>query len=476
MLKNKHCIASAVFFLGFLLPVNVFATSANITKIVFTAIPQNTSPDAVSDIISIQTQNASGNSESIDETNDLFLTSSSQTGQFSSSATTWKSVGQITMSKNTENKNFYYKNTNSGQDTITAKIVGRTTGITFSASQPITIGGNSDNSNIATTSDSGGNNTATTTDTSATSTPDIATTTIITKTVYVSTHSSSEDLSNWQETLAFNVSAGRERMTYIGIPVKFSAKYNILANTMVIPEVFNWSFGDGTQSSEKTVFHTYKHPGDYTVVLNGTYNGINSVSRTVVHVLSPQIGILAILNGDVQVVNNGDTEINLGSWKLKGSSGEFTFPVDTIILPGKKIILSNEDTKIHADHDERLQLYDPSGGQVASADFIGDSFISASSSEASSDTVEKNLGMTVEKAELLVSLLKKQNIPLTIKNDQTASTTAAITDPASKNNEEQALQEQDAARIASVGESINLDPPNVPSEGFWSRFLGIFRF
>ena len=476
MLKNKHWTAIALFIAScsfhFFLPASVFAASTSITKIIFTTTPQNISPGAVSDIISIQAQNASGNPEQIDETNDLFLTSSLG-GQFSSSLASWQSTSQITMSKNTANKNFYYKNTNSGQDTITAKIVGRTTGLTFSTSQPITVGNDSDNTNIATTSNSVGDDTATTTDTSATSTSDIAPT-VITKIVYLSTHSSPEDLSNWQDVSNFVISAGRERTTYIGVPVEFLAKYNAISGSVGIP-VFHWSFGDGTELSDKIATHTYKSPGDYTVVLNGTLNGITAVSRATVHVLPPQITILAILNGDVQVVNNGNTEINLGAWKLSEASHDFIFPIDTIVLPKTTITLSSADTKIIADKNDKLYLYDPSGGEVASIDFIGDNFASASSSEVLSNVIEKNLGMTVQKAEIIVSLLKKQNMQVAI-NNQSTSTDALAT--RSITNTEQTSQVSRDENILQTGavESVYVTPATTTIQGFWSRVSRFFRF
>ncbi len=313
---------------------------------------------------------------------------------------------------------------------------------------------------------------STTSTTSATST---ATTTVITKIVYVSSHASPEDLSDLEITPAFEISAGRERTASVGAPVQFSAKYSASQDLSIYPQIFDWSFGDGTSASGKDISHIYKYHGDYTVILNGTCNGIDSVSRTTVHALSPDVSIIAILNGDVQIMDNSDTEINLGNWKLKDLSGEFIFPADTIVLPGKSIILSNEDTKIKAGTNDKLYLYNPSGGQVAFANFSNNEFPSASSSEVLSGIVEDNLNSTVEKAEALVSLLKKYNASFPIKNIQTAKASATAITSISLGDGNLLPQKQNMAQTASAAESLNFSAAATTSRGFWARFKEFFH-
>lgn len=280
-MKNIRTLSSAfiaaICSFAFLLSASAYAASANITGLVFTSAPQSIAAGAISDVISLQTQNAGGAAEQIDGTNDLYLTSTSPTGQFSSNATNWQPATQITMSKNTANKNFYYKDPNAGADTITAKIVGRTTGLTFSANQTMTVTGNSDNSDTDENgSSSDDDNDATDTVQTATST---ATTTVVTNTVYISSHASPTDLSNWQDAPAFQISAGRERISYVGVPIAFSARYNSSPNIAEMPQTFSWSLGDGTTASGKDISHTYKYAGDYTVVLNGTCDGNDAVAH-----------------------------------------------------------------------------------------------------------------------------------------------------------------------------------------------------
>ncbi len=168
------------------------------------------------------------------------------------------------------------------------------------------------------------------------------TTKIVTRTIYVSTHSGEEDLSDYNEKSVFEVAAGRERVALVGAPIEFGAKYNLLKKDQCAPS-FRWSFGDGFDVEGRNVTHTYKYPGKYQIVLNGACGDYNSISRTIVKVESPAISILSLENGDTEVLNNGNTEINIGNWKIKGGQKDFVFPKDTIIGEKNKIILSKED-------------------------------------------------------------------------------------------------------------------------------------
>lgn len=382
--------------------------------------------------------------EQIDETNDLFLTSTSPTGQFSSNAATWQPVTELTMSKNTANKNFYYKDSAIGGATITAKIVGRTTGLAFSASQEMTISGDSDTP----PSDAGD---ATDTSETATST---ATTTIITRTIYISSHSNPEDISNWQDDQAFCISAGRERLTYTGVPVEFSAQYTAWQNLAGYAPTFRWSFGDGTSALGRSVSHTYVHPGDYAVILNGTENGVDAVSRTIAHVYVPDITLAATSSADLLVTNNAATEVNLGSWKLAGAFGEFAFPPDTIILASSSVVLSHTNTQIPENASGTVSLIDPSGGEVASTHFIPSSLTDATGTAAAQDA-----GMTIEKAEALVSILKKQRALSFARS----TTTAALQNAPVPN----------ASEAAAAGESSVSSPAS--STGLWGRIARFFH-
>jgi hypothetical protein len=123
------------------------AAVANITQINFVTEEQTVAPGIISKVFTIQTKNETGTAEPIDETSDLEVSVTSQTGQFNSNATNWNPNTIFTMSKNTANKNFYYKDSTEGEYVITAKLVTRITGKTWTNTQAV---------RISTQTDSGG--------------------------------------------------------------------------------------------------------------------------------------------------------------------------------------------------------------------------------------------------------------------------------------------------------------------------------
>lgn len=130
-----------IFKINFiLLTVFVFsivsADSANITQINFTSSSQTIDTNAISAILTVQTQNAGGTLEQTSETNHLNFSSTSPTGEFSSSNVTWTPVTTLSMSTGTANKNFYYRDSTAGTHTLTISAEGQTW---TSATQNITI-------------------------------------------------------------------------------------------------------------------------------------------------------------------------------------------------------------------------------------------------------------------------------------------------------------------------------------------------
>ena len=110
--------------------IKVEAASENITKIVFTTLPQSLNTGEVSAVITVQTQNADSTYESVSEPTYLNLNSDSTTGSFSTyssncSNSTWYNVTQLTMNSSGYNKNFCYKDTAVGTHTLTVSAQGQ---------------------------------------------------------------------------------------------------------------------------------------------------------------------------------------------------------------------------------------------------------------------------------------------------------------------------------------------------------------
>ncbi|MFA6797636.1 MAG: PKD domain-containing protein, partial [Candidatus Paceibacterota bacterium] len=306
--------------------------------------------------------------------------------------------------------------------------------------------------------------TATTTDSTSTST--VATTTVITKIVnHHSTHYLSEDLSDYVEEESFKVSAGRERIAYVGTPINFTAKNNKDGKNLD----FKWSFGDATENKGNEISHVYKYPGEYIVVLNAQYNGEKAVSRTSVKVLEPKI-MLSINQNSLEITNNGDDEINIGDWKIKGSQSEFLIPRDTIISSKNKVILSLGDIGFVSESFSSIRIEDQSINTIAfSQDFI-DSSIKKDNNDQSivlknNYELEKILGMKVKDAEKMVAD-QRLKLAKTTPKEQPASDDTSFEKSISNNNQIENDQRADKKfMMATVNETLE----STTSVGFWER-------
>ena len=135
----KFLLSVFVLFVAFGVTASeVFAIddSAIVTQIVFYTDEQTIDQDVVSSILTVQTQNSSSVPVKVSETTHLTLTSSSATGEFSSNATNWISVSELTMNSGTGNKNFYYRDSVGGVYTLTVIV---TEGTVTPATQTIEV-------------------------------------------------------------------------------------------------------------------------------------------------------------------------------------------------------------------------------------------------------------------------------------------------------------------------------------------------
>lgn len=308
----KKIIVAVVVYL-----LCVGSVYAEVSQFVFTNEGRTVAPGVISEALTVQSQNSGGTQESILETTDLVFQSSSPTGEFLNSSGNPVST---TMSKNTANRTFYYRDSGVGSHTITVTATGRETQKSFNATQVIVVGAGQTTSS---TSESSENNT------SSSSSDSIDT----------SSHSSPSSASGSKEVVSFEVSAGRKRFSSVGSEVIFKAEPVKLTG---VPEAYIqyvWVFGDGTNANGQVVSHRYKFPGDYVVVLNATYSDKSAVSRTDVSVIEPVFTIEPV-SGGVKVTNRSSGEVNLGEWVIEGARSRLEIPRDTIIQKGKSIVFS----------------------------------------------------------------------------------------------------------------------------------------
>lgn len=158
-----------------------------------------------------------------------------------------------------------------------------------------------------------------------------------------SAHSSPAPLSDIENKIDFEISAGRDRLTSVGSSVTFAATPTKLQNITEQNVTYGWSFGDGTVGQGINPNHSYKFAGEYAVVVNAFAVGEQAVSRLNVRVVSPDFSLTRV-SGGVEISNKSGTEVNLEGWILKSEKKTFTFPKDTLIPAGKRVTFADEIT------------------------------------------------------------------------------------------------------------------------------------
>ncbi|MEN9621682.1 MAG: hypothetical protein RLZZ67_116 [Candidatus Parcubacteria bacterium] len=156
----------------------------------------------------------------------------------------------------------------------------------------------------------------------------------------LSTHSSQSVALVAQDKEEFQVTAGRSRLGFVGVPLIFEGKIKIAKNTSSGSLQGVWSLGDGTEQTGDRVSHVYEFPGDYIVVLNSSLGNSSAVTKVKVRILDPQVGLALSGEHSVEIKNELNSELNIGGWILETASKRFIVPRDTLIAKKSAIKIS----------------------------------------------------------------------------------------------------------------------------------------
>lgn len=369
-------ILFSILFSFFILPLVVFADS---DKLVFVSSEQAIKPGQVSDKVTVQLQDGSGNKKNAESTIHLHLESSSPTGMFSSDDD-WTNNDNIYIRSGSANRTFYYRDSIEGEFIL--KVSAVESGYTFGTQKII----------VSSSSNTGENNQQNESAISTEKNEEDEKTTeiVITQTSY-SVHSSQSELSN-VKLKKINIGAGRNRLGSVRVPLAFSAIADS-AGDLEMAKV-TWSFGDGLSAFGKDVYHSYQFPGKYNVVLNIVWlDGRQAVARTEVEITEPNIKLVEVnlTSGYIALKNNNSREENKNGWILQSPSSAYTFPLDTIIRGGEtlKIPINLIGLKISA-------------GEILSLAYPDKTIITAMST--------KKEGLTPEETETLAKLKNQLTI------------------------------------------------------------------
>ncbi len=135
---------------------------------------------------------------------------------------------------------------------------------------------------------------------------------------------------------------------FVNVPSFFTSEIKV-GSEKRLQGKFLWSFGDGVEmelSENKRVEHSYLLPGTYVVVLEyystSNQSDPDTSARLVVDIgeVSVRSAVVAVHNTSyLEIENNGATEVNLTGWIITLGKEYKKIARNTIVLPGKKIIL-----------------------------------------------------------------------------------------------------------------------------------------
>ncbi len=162
---------------------------------------------------------------------------------------------------------------------------------------------------------------------------------------------------------------------FVGLAYELKSKTLGYSKEILDEGKFVWSLGDGSikeSLSDKPFYYIYQYPGDYVVTLDYYLSALSTepiaTDRLVITVMSTDVVIARV--GDakdpfVELENKSTREVNLSKWILKNQNHFFQVPNGTIILPGKKLILSSRVTGFTLEDIQNIVLTRPDGEVVS---------------------------------------------------------------------------------------------------------------
>lgn len=217
-------------------------------------------------------------------------------------------------------------------------------------------------------------------------------------------YSSYGPISSYASTPKLILSAGRARLALIGVPLEFRA----IAKDYSGPVTYRFSFGDGTEGVGERVNHSYSFPGTYEVILTGSSQSEEVVTRTKVKVIAPAISIKEFSPHNHRLVlrNSGSEEVNVGDFRLAGIGGYQDLAKDTLIPPRADLNLYLNDSLVGSSN---ITLETKQGVKVVTGEKRVDPLITMAANSASSSLASVN-SLEQEEVRLAAEWEKQQRI------------------------------------------------------------------
>jgi len=399
-------IKFASIFLIFACGAGVALASGDVSQFVFTTNYQTIKPNEISEIISIQSQDASGVSADILQTACLELATNSGAGEFSSSNTNWNPVKILTMSKNSANRNFYYKDSTAGNYELSVKVSLRPEGKLACASWPKEewdIKWNA-KQNVIVSSGFSSSSSQESQSSSASS----------------SSSSSSDGAVIASGSIAYNykneqisAKAGEDKTAVAGADVVLKGNALGFKKEPLENARYLWNLGDGSYKEGKNIRHIYKYPGNYIAVLNVSSGDISASDRINIKVIPNELRIIETKSEFIKLKNKSGVILDVSGWFLRANGAVFKFPDYSLVAANAELIISSDISGIKfADNNFPAELLYPNGSLSFSylpASFSSSSSISKPKEIISSKPPEKKVEVAVVPS--VVSLKNYSSLP-----------------------------------------------------------------
>lgn len=140
-------------------------------------------------------------------------------------------------------------------------------------------------------------------------------------------------------TLKLDIDA--QTIGYVHQPITFDVEPTGIGKVLQDSLAYEWNFGDGMTAEHKTPEHVFRFPGTYIVHVYAHFKRQEQVARHEITILPVTVSITKNKNGDVQINNDAQYEIDISGYRLRAQE-VFVFPARSVILPNQTITIPKE--------------------------------------------------------------------------------------------------------------------------------------
>ena len=435
--------ASILFILA--CGVNIVLANADVSQFIFTTNPQTIKLNEISEIISIQAQDANGVSADILQTACLELSTNSSTGEFSSSNTNWSPVKILTMSKGSANRNFYYKDSIGGNYELSVKISLRPEGkpacaawpkeewdIKWNAKQNIIVSSNFSNSSSQESQSYSVDNSSSS----------------------VSENIASGSIAYNYKNEQISARAGEDKTAVAGADVVLEGNALGFKKEPLENARYLWTPGDGSSKEGKNIRHIYKYPGNYIAVLLVSSGDISTSAsdRINIKVIPNELRIIETKREFIKLKNGSGVILDVSGWFLKAGGAIFKFPDYSLVAANSELMISSDVSGIKfADNNFSAEILYPNGSAAFSYPSAGEAGPPVYLSSSSSISKPKEI-ISSQPAERKAEVAIAPIIPL-----KSSSSSSAVADKGQNFTAEKNLPYRQAglAGVITIGDKNN---------------------